>query len=318
MAIFQTGAAVSSPALLDIIVSFAVANGWTAVYNAVEGSGRRAHLSLGSDVFINLRALVSEYPIDNIRSSIADGIVIGGSTSNSSAGVWCQQPGAPHKADVLSIGITGIVQMTAVPAYYLFARGDMIYCWVEYTTGQYQFMYFGRISKVSTWTGGMIYGGTASGLDDVAQNINSLAGKTPFIDNHGNPSAYLYADIDGHAGWFGSDVSNLLVPTMPKFFDTTAKQFVTWFNLSNLFNGQAVLVPIELCITRDGLADWGEATNFSIEGYWPDIYFCNLRNLLPGQQLDDGSGDTFRVLPFRSKTVNSANGTWFGVAIKEN
>lgn len=318
MAIFQTGSAVSASALLDIIVDFAVANGWTEVYNDVEGAGRRAHLQLDSDVFINFRATVNEAP-NGVYSGAAYGISMAGSTSNSSSGVWCRQPGAPHNgADVDRIAIVGIANMTAVPAYYLFAREDMIYCWVEYSTGQYQFLYFGRISKVSTWTGGAIYGATSDGVGGGVGIANVLAGQTPFASIRYNPHAYMYASVDSHTGWFDCKNSDNVVPAKPHFFDTINKQYLTLYNLSNTFNGQAVLVPIELCITRDGLTSWVDSSNFSIEGYWPDIYFCNLRNLLPGQQLDDGSGDTFRALPFRSKTVNSADGTWFGVAIKEN
>jgi hypothetical protein len=122
MAIFETGAITTVPNLLDALASFCVSN-----FNAVEGSGRRVHLQLDSDVFMNFRASVAEN-INNGTSNIVAGsnsLLVVGSTSYNGANSWLMQPGKPYIAGggsgdlprmVGMIGISG-----AMPAYYFFA-----------------------------------------------------------------------------------------------------------------------------------------------------------------------------------------------------
>jgi hypothetical protein len=326
MAIFETGASVSMPALLDALADFCVDNGWTQNANAVEGSGRRVHLQLDSDVFINLRALVTENPNPGSGSGVSvDGILVSGSTGYSGAATWCRQAGAPTAvSEPLNIKLAGIIGILgAVPAYYFFARDSMIYVWVEYATGLYQWFMFGRVAKIATWTGGMFFAGSFSGASNSAAGTTgrNIAG-TPSSSMHnginGNANAYLYGTVDALTGWMPASNASMGI-AMPKVFDTMVLDSVNFINLSNSFNTQPVLAPVELCITRDGTANWNVSTsNFSIEAVLPDLYFCNTRTLLGGQQLDDGSGDVFRVLPFKNKTSNGSDGGFFGVAIKEN
>jgi hypothetical protein len=322
MAIFQTGAAVSMPALLDTLATFCVANGWVQNWNAVEGSGRRVHLKLGTDVFINLRALVGEQA--NGSGVNVNGISISGSTSYDGAQTWVRQPGAPHTTvgvtDVMMTGIGGV--LGAIPTYYFFARGNMIYVWVEYTAGQYQWFVFGKTTKQSTWVGGMFFAGSMPGNqnDITLATGKNIAGApaTAFSNGMtGNGNAYMYGVIGADTGWMAASAASMS-PAMPKFFDILVVESQTFINLSNTFNSQPVLVAVELCITRDGNGVWSGSSNFSLEATLPDMYFCNMRTLLPGQQLDDGSGNIFRVLPFRNKSTTGNAGGWNAVAIKEN
>ncbi len=328
MAIFQTGAVTTVPNLLDIIAAFAVANGFTQNYNAVEGSGRRVHLQLSSDVFINLRALVNE-SINNGTVNLANnvnGLVMSGSTGYSGAASWLMQAGKPYY-DFLNgnghvpklVGMMGI--SGAMPAYYLFARGSMIYCWLEYATGQYQWLMFGRITKTSTWSGGAMFAAANNGYSNTINNYAGIANlSVGSHDNAGNAAnGYLYgAAIDGNTGWL-SCINESITPAMPKFFDMIANIGAGVGNLANTFNTQPVILPVDIAITRDGTGNRDANTNFSVEGILPDLYFCNLRYLIPAQQIDDGSGDTFRVFPFRQKATFGLGSTgWWGVAIKEN
>jgi hypothetical protein len=237
------------------------------------------------------------------------------------------QPGKPYIAGggsgdlprmVGMIGISG-----AMPAYYFFARGDMIYVFIEYATGQYQWLMFGRVTKTCTWSGGAFYAAANSAYSgNVPASLSAIAGysNTTQTTNMGlNPNAYMYgSSIDGNTGWLPAS-NETVVPIMPKFFETISMLCNSVANMSNLFNQQPVLSPVEICITRDGTGNRDNNTNFSVVGKLPDIYFCNIRNLTPAQQMDDGSGDTFRVFPFKTKT-NVANSPtfWWGVAIKEN
>lgn len=322
MAIFQTGSETSVPNLLNTLAAFCVANGWTQNFNAVEGSGRRVHLQLSSDVFINMRALVNESP-NTVRSLPAvSGLNICGSTSYVGGTHWWNQTGFPTTSTANDAQMAGITHSGAVPTYYFFARGNMIYVWLEYTAGSYQWLMFGRVSKTSTWTGGSIFAGSGNGRHSSASLAlgRSLVGN---ISGSGgeysqNSNGYMYGVIDGNTGWMPCDNSTLS-PAMPKFYDSFVFEYNMFNNQANTFNSQPVLQAVEICITRDGTGNvtFG-TTNFSIAGLLPDIYYCNMRHLLAGQQLDDGSGDTFRVLPLRAKTSSGSSAGWMGVAIKEN
>jgi hypothetical protein len=334
MAIFETGAVTSVPNLLDALAIFAAANGWTVNSNAIEGSGRRVHLQKGSDVFINLRALVNEFAQSafNTFGSAVSGLAINGSTGYDSGQPWYKQPGYPNNG-VLSGGsaneftarMAGMMGISgAIPAYYFHARGDMIYVWIEYATGLYMFMGFGKIGKYGSWTGGTIFFANGEGHSASQSTIGTvLVGNPPdgLFELSANSNGYLYMDgIDGLTGWLPASSSVVMSPAMPKFFSSFVLQAGMAVNIANQFNSLNAIMPCEICVTRDGaVATWSTNTNFSIEGYLPDIHFVCTRSLLAAQQLDDGSGDTFRIYPFRQKAaLPGTTGKWFGVAIKEN
>lgn len=326
MAIFETGASTGVADMLDKICVFAAANGWTVNSNVVEGSGRRAHLQLGTDTFINLRALVAEYAQGSSSfGGLVSGIALNGSTANSGGTAWFDKTGAPHDgAGTPTYKMAGAMNIGGgISSYYLFARGSMIFCVLEYTTGNWQWLAFGKITKYGSWAGGIFFGASNEGHSNSLAVRESFAGSAPFTTANvtGNPNAYLYGTVDGVTGWMPCSAQTMNVAT-PKFFDTITKQASIFVNAANQFNGLPILLPVDICVTRDGTGAWAAASNFSIEGKLPDVYACNLRALVPGQQLDDGSGNIFRVFPFAQKinTGIPAAGIsgWFGFAIKQN
>lgn len=333
MAIFETGAVTSVPNLLDALATFCAANGWSVNKNDLEGSGRRVHLQKGSDVFINLRALVNEYAQSafNTFGNQVSGLAVNGSTGFDNGLAWYKQPGYPNNG-VLSGGsaneftarMAGMMNISgAIPAYYFHARGDMIYVWVEYATGLYQFMGFGKITKYGSWTGGTIFFASAEGHSNTITNPKTaMIGDPPdgLYELDANANAYMHmTNIDGNTGWLPASSTPVMSPAMPKFFCSFTLQAGMAVNIANQFNGLNAIMPCEICVTRDGAAaTWALTTNFSFEGYLPDIHFVNMRSLLAAQQLDDGSGNIFRIYPFRQKAALPGGTKWFGVAIKEN
>jgi hypothetical protein len=325
MAIYETGATTGVNDLIDKIRAFAVTNGWTNNSFVAEGAGFRLHLQLSTDVFVNFRSLVAE--ASQPSGAVITALAMNGSTGYNGSNPWYAQPGAalisggaPNRPAV------GIVGSGAFPTYHLFARSNMIYCVVEYTTGQYQWLGFGKPTKKGTWSGGILVFGAREcrGTNDTTSAHSTMCGRSQYITNNadGNPNAFLYAECDGATNWMASDANMVMNPTAAKFFDGFNKLGACNMNSPNSFNGQVILIPIELYMTRQGPGSWTRTTNISIEGYLTDIFMCNMKNLTPGQLLTISS-DEYLAFPFRLKTtsgtVNTAGATgWQGFAIKKN
>jgi hypothetical protein len=329
MAIFQTGAATSMDDLIDIVRVFALANGWTENMNVAEGTGRRVHLQKSTDIFVNLRTITSEVVQSSSFNSSTTGICLNMSTGFDNTKAWYAQPGAPQNAGTGSAPYpqytgAGVNFSGAAPSYYLFARGNMIYCIFEYATGQYLWFGFGKITKQGSWAGGQCFF-APMGLNNITapQNYGALCGQVPFGTGNitGNPNAFLYGTVDGITGWMQARSDAITTPAMPRFFDSFNMMALLLTNASNTFNSLPIELPISIQITRDGAVapgGWLASANYSIEGYLTDVFSCNLRTLVPAQQLII-STDTYRVFPFRQKNTNGIGSTgWFGFAIKEN
>lgn len=336
MAIYETGAVGGVNLLIDAIRAFALANGWTVNQYTADGNGFRLHLQRGSDVFINLRSVVNEYAQTNQQGGITTGLAVAGSTGHNPSVVWYTQPGAPNSGGgtptYKMAGMMGIAG--AIPAYHLFARGDMIYCVIEYVAGSFLWLGFGRISKYGAWTGGTIFFGSDEGHNNsVTTNIyRNFAGEPPWTTNdlNGNVNAWMHGTVTDYnganavTGWLGCVDSPSLSVNMPRFFDSSCLQSLLITNAHNTFNSQPVLLPLTIQVTRDGAmanGGWENYNNFSVEGYLPDAFLCNVRVLLPGQTLTIGSAQ-YKVFPFRAKnTLGIATGGtsgWQGFAIRMN
>lgn len=332
MAIFETGASTGVNDLIDKVRVFALANGWTVNQFGADGNGFRLHLQLGSDTFFNLRSLVNERAQNNINIEGAlYGLACNGSTGYSSGQPWYSQPGAPANTTVapntdrFPYGLEGI--SGSIAAYYLFARSNMIYLVVEYVTGNYQWLMFGKVDKLGSWAGGQLYAASANMHQPTyiasGNARDTFFGEWPWA--HGdlrlNPLGMMYGTVDGNTGWIPAQNGAAMNPATAHFADSIALQSLIVTNAANQFNTLPVLLPVSVQITRDGTAAWIDSPNFSIEAYLPDIYFCNLRTLVPGQVLSVSTQD-FRVFPFRAKSVtgitNNNNSGWFGFAIQAN
>jgi hypothetical protein len=334
MAIYETGASTGVNDLIDKVRVFALANGWTVNQFGADGAGYRLHLQLGSDVFFNLRSLVNERAqgtaaIDNL----VYGLACNGSTGYNGASAWYAQPGAPANTTVapntdrFPYGLEGI--SGSITAYHLFARSNMIYLVVEYSAGNYQWLMFGQLDKLGSWTGGQVYAATAnmhtSGSGTGTPN-DHFFGEWPWPtgDVRTHPYGFVYGTVDGVTGWVPGRNSVSMNPAVTRCFDSIVLQSLIVTNAANQFNTLPMLLPVSVQMMRDGViasGQWSTVNNFSIEAYLPDIFFCNLRTLVPGQTLSVSTQD-FKVFPFRAKRdvgiSNSTTSGWLGFAIKSN
>ena len=174
---YSTGAATGPIDLLQKLVAWLVAQGWTSNMSAAEGTGWRAHLSKGS-VYVNLRASVGTDAATNTvwantTYSIATlvGISIYTGTGYSGASAWNAQAGGPIAAGNAA-GAILTAYASAMPSYHFFDDGaDNIVVVCEKTTNVYSHMGWGpSLTKAGTWTGGAYFFGTMGYFNGMANN----------------------------------------------------------------------------------------------------------------------------------------------------
>lgn len=148
---YQTGTASSASNLLQTIVTWLVAQGWTQDASAAEGTGWRAHLHKGA-MYVNLRAAGNEniWPDigggGNFHDQGAGGYGIGLylGTAYNAGNDWDKQTGGPLRSDGSTIGAGMNLPSGAISAYHLFDDGnDNVTIVVERSPGIFCHMGFG-------------------------------------------------------------------------------------------------------------------------------------------------------------------------------
>ena len=146
-AAYQTGVSSSPINLLQTLVTWLVAQGWTSEASASEGAGWRSHLSKGG-LFVNLRAAANEkiWPAvaGNWDFEQGYGIGLNLATAYSGASGWAQQANAPVRTDGSSNGCGMNLPSGAVSAYHFFDDGnDNVAVVVERAPGIFTHMGWG-------------------------------------------------------------------------------------------------------------------------------------------------------------------------------
>ncbi len=220
---YATGTASSPTDLLQKLVTFLVANGWTADLSSANGAGWRAHLHLSSQ-YVHMRAFVSEGQgtvFAHMGGATKSGIALYGSSSFDGAAAWDAQPGTPPYENGSIVNILGAgMQLNdsgaAIQNYYFFcdASGDNVTVVVEKTTSVCVHIGFGSsLAKCGSWTGGQYFYGSSNGYQ---LGINITANPSPgYLSTAGCPGAfgdqassyqngYVRADVDSFTGkWIG-------------------------------------------------------------------------------------------------------------------
>jgi hypothetical protein len=145
---YSTGSATSPVDLLQKLVTWLVAQGWTQDMSQAVGSGWRAHLHKAGQ-YVNLRAAIGEYDIwyyDASGSSLTGsgiGLYLGDGFSSGSA--WNAQSGGPVQSGTSNvIGAGMYLPAGAVVAYHFFDDGaDHVTVVVEKTAGVFVHMGWG-------------------------------------------------------------------------------------------------------------------------------------------------------------------------------
>ena len=303
---YQTGAASSSVDLLQQLVTFLAANGWTQDRSATEGSGWTATLH-NAGTYAHFRAVLNEHVPWIVNhdewENYALDLYLG--TGYISGNPWNNQTtGAPVGSAGNPVGVG--MHLTAGPFtnYYFFCDtgGSNVVVVVEVSAGLYVHLGFGlSLQKAGAWTGGPYFFGSTSGF--WSSNLSPGAGKSgmtatsdcPFVngDYESAVCGFVRADVDaftgkwigieGAGGTTGADVGyqgklgassvrssggggDLFYPVYS--YHSYAYEFQN--EQTSTLDGRANLLPILLYANRDATA-----SGFSLLGSAPFVFVCN-------------------------------------------
>lgn len=307
---YATGTATSPTNLLQSIVTFLVAAGWTQNMSQAEGSGWRAHLSKGG-TFINFRAAVNE---NLVAQGAGYALYAYVGTGYSGASAWNAQAGAPVQSGSSTVAgaAMGLVNAGPYLNYHLFTdESDNVALVLERAAGIFQHICFGQVTKAGSWTGGAFCVGTvgwtyAASSSTVVEGVTTTSGCPGAFGNYiTTANGYVRADVDAFTGKWLS-IGN----TSAANYGWTGKRCYTpvkglndpdaqipgygtaWQGRQTSdMNGKANLLPVMLWAERD-------AGGVSLIGQLPMVRFSNgtTKGYSIGQEETIGS-DTWKFFP---------------------
>jgi hypothetical protein len=210
---FQNGAALGPVDLLEQLVVFLIANGWTTDRSAIEGAGWTATLHNGA-MYIHLRASVNEQtPFLNGAATLGYSIALYAGTGFSAGEAFNSQLiGTPTQwgSPLAPTGAVMTLLAIGIPNYYFFADagGANIVVVVEKESGLYAHMGWGTsLSKLGAWTGGPYFFASSSAYyghsavpgmtgHDLTAACMGTAG-----DDAGGCCGFVFAEVDSFTGW---------------------------------------------------------------------------------------------------------------------
>jgi hypothetical protein len=218
---YHLGTASNPTDLLQGIVSWLVAQGWTSHLSAADGSGWRAHLHktvAGQTLYANFRSAINETIFPSVQANPAYGIGLYGSTSYDGGVAWHLQPGRSISYGYsYTVGCGIMLPSGAVLNWRGFDDGaDNVVIVVEVAGAVFGHLGLGlSLNKAGTYTGGQyVFGSRSAHLltsTSVMGSLGSTAG-CPFsslmaldFSYHQNDSSvgFVYAAVDGVTDWIG-------------------------------------------------------------------------------------------------------------------
>lgn len=319
---YQTGTATDPNDLLQKLVTFLVANGWTQDMSQADGTGWRAHLHRGT-TYVNLKGTtgaVNPWAHTVIPAAAAGDaslhIYLG--TGFSGAANWNAQAGAPTlNGTSTNTGMSMPLPTGAITAYHFFtdSAGDNVVVVVEKTTGIFTHLGWGvSLTKAGTWIGGPYFFavvhayGFPSDSTTAPGAQNGPSAKAPFVYGDSVNSAasgFVRADVDAFTGkWLGcsnntnqpsggytgkNGASEYRGNTAPPTDIPILEYFVE--RAFTTLNQQAILVPVRVWAARD-------AGGYSPLGTVPNIFYsiATDRGFSAGTEITLGA-DTYKVFP---------------------
>ena len=342
---YQTGTSTGPADLLDKLRSFLIANGWAvnlwaddnttyASWAGIDGTDKRLHVQKTATdstvMYFNLRSIIRGFPFGDSYNNTPQyagkykhevtGLCLNGSTGYDGGMAWDLQPGSTRRTDNgLSNGVCITeLSVTAIPAYHFFQDGDTVIVCIEYQSGKYQWLIFGCLEKIGTYTGGQFFSGSLGSFDPSYQLLAAGQHQTVFLAAnalayiyYGNGAVYL--NVDSVAAWRTSGYNGSESPgqpyhhsvcfsgmepnankadvvgrahsnTLTGFFDTRSP---------NHYNSLAPFIPVyTLC--------WRASTNWSMVGWPKSIRTINIQDYDPADEIVLGT-DTWMIFPSHSK-----------------
>jgi len=294
MAYTEHGSVASAEELIDRIVTFAVANGWTLYRNVIAGTSRTATLRKeGVSDYVHLYNTSTTL----IRMRISIGFDIEQTPANQpnvSNEAWCTVLAGPY------------------PKAFLFASGNQVWVTVSIArSGEYRHLTFGVLDKVGVYDGGTYADGSSWG-----QSSNTWGSfnnnPVPFLNPAGGNTTrgVLRADViaDGRTNYFFEFEGSTNTPNPRNIrsdigVDTDALAGVLVARADrNAFSGRSIFHAIPLYVSRIGAT-----TYYSPAGVVRDVRFCSINKFEPEQEVTIGS-DVYKVFPAAAKRT-MVNGT---------
>jgi hypothetical protein len=326
---FENAAAADPRDLLQKLVIFLVANGWTTDRTQAEGLGWTATLHNGA-VYVHLRASLNEaVEFTNALSGLGYSISLYvGSGYSSGSAFNSQLIGSPIQVGYTApAGATMSLFSTAITNYYFFADagGANIAVVVEKSSGVYAHMGWGTsLAKIGTWTGGPYFFASSAGYyghdPTAAQTGHDLTAACMGTagDSQLACCTFVRAAVDSFDGWVspmaassatgsrgfcgklgassvGGPSTGQILDLIPSYMSgggwTASGAFQP--NLTSLIDGRANLLPCLLWALRDG-----STTGFSPLGTIPHCFVCSGvgQGFSPGSDYAIGA-DTYTLFP---------------------
>jgi hypothetical protein len=213
---YATGVPTSPINLLQQLVTFLSANGWTSDKSASVGSGWEAHLHKGG-MYAHLRAAVGEGPWVSQADAGGTALLLYLSDGFNNSAAWNLQPTVAPFASGTTDRVGVGMNLSAGPFsnYYFFtdSGNDNVVVVVEKTPGLYVHLAWGlSLNKNGTWTGGMYFTGSSSGYyagyRSFGPNNPGFTSSSPCPGSHqdlnGFAAGFVLCDVDTFTGkWIG-------------------------------------------------------------------------------------------------------------------
>ncbi|HEL3182373.1 TPA: hypothetical protein UME25_004553 [Stenotrophomonas maltophilia] len=292
--------------LIDLVVQFAQANGWTVERNNLVGANRTATLRIpGVSDYVHLFNTEQV----TLRSRISIGYVAGATPA--------AQPLVSPR-DVHSWQLQG-----PFPRLKLFANAYAIHVAIaQATAGEYRHHAFGVLEKAGSYVGGTYVDGTYWAPTGSSSGMVSASGNNVVLFGHNTSTTgcgHVRADSteDGRTNSFhtvgnyfggalgtegqaGSGVGTIAQTTSSASYDSMWLGWALGGTDENTFSGRSVLQPIQLTVRRAGTNPY-----LSPIGRVSGLRACYLEKLEPEQEITIGE-DTWMVFPWLRKLAMSS------------
>lgn len=301
---YATGSYTSVANAGDLLYAWALTNGWTQNYSAVDGTGKRYHIEKsigGTDFFFNFRTAINEFNVAG--TFIESGIALQGSTEFTGSGtVWDEQIGfttGDYQGSTTRGGNVDYIINTG-GTYYFFATATTLTAVFETDSDEsdWRMLTLGSL-------GGFPFYMTSGGITQDDDDRSGYATTFFISSNERNGNTALYIPTEG---WYlskpssvGGDglrtVGNLLSRATiddPKVRGSVSNSIV--HATPDSFRGNAQLAPSSTTITK-GLADehWPIA---DIEG----VKFINMTNYSNRDEITY-DGDVYKLFRIYNPSV---------------
>jgi hypothetical protein len=296
---YSNGTATDPVDLLQQLVTFLVANGWTQDMSQVEGAGWRAHLHKSGN-YIHLRARILEAVFQQNVGGTSWGIDLYTGTAFVSGQPWNNQLGGTPLGSFAGYPVGASAYTTSGPFtnhYFMTdSSADNVVVVIEVTPGLFVYLGWGlSINKAGAFTGGAYFFGSSNGFQSTTTTpganragytSTSLAPGTT-VDSFGLTTTFVRADVDSFTGkWVNiggptlaakgytgklaaSSVGGVAGNTFPAYsIGAGSTEFIN--EQTSVQDSRANLLPALLWVNRDGTA-----TGFTLLGSLPMSYASN-------------------------------------------